>query len=385
MEIEGVLMKFFKDLFHIVIKRKMYRIRIKKMLVNLGILVLSLITVFIIGEFIVRLLYKDKTVLFPRYHTDAQYGQFTLRKIRPNSMFWHTSPDGSWKFTINNQGFRNDRDFEYEKPEGIIRVISLGDSHTQGLEVRQDYTFSAIMEKYLKAQGPNAEVINAGICGFSTAEELLFLENEGIKYKPNFVVLGFFANDFQDNINTNLFKLDENGDLLLQKKQYIPGIKVQNIIYKLPFVKWLSENSYFYSLLFNNTWEYFKTKLAKKSSAKVVEYAIPTQDKFSDYQTDLTSALIQRMYKFCYKNNIKLIIIDIPTIAEKKQIKTSFSDSLYRNITNYSDGCIFSDSLLAEYIGVAEIHKPHGHLHISEFTHTLLGVAAAKKISLLIQ
>lgn len=378
-------MKFLKNLFHMIKKREMFRIRIKNILVNLGVLVLSLIIIFIIGEFIVRSLYKDKTVLFPRYHTDAQYGQFTLRKIRSNSVFWHTSPDGSWKFTINNKGLRSDRDFEYEKPEGIIRIISLGDSHTQGCEVRQDYTFSAIIEKYLKAHGHNAEVINAGISGFSTAEELLFLENEGIKYKPDFVVLGFFANDFQDNIKANFFKLDENGNLLIQKKQHIPGVKVQNIIYKLPFVKWLGENSYFYSLLFNNTWNYFKTKLSKKSSDRVVEYAIPTQDKFSDYQTALTSALIQRMYKFCYKNNIKLIIIDIPTIAEKNQFKTSFSESLSRKIANYSDGYILSDLLLAEYRAIAEIHRPHGHRHISEFTHTLLGIAVAKKISSLIQ
>ena len=378
-------MKFLKNLFHMIEKREIFRIRIKNIFVNLGVLVLSLIIVFIIGEFIVRSLYKDKTVLFPRYHTDAQYGQFTLRKIRPNSVFWHTSLDGSWKFTINNKGLRNDSNFEYEKSEGIIRIISLGDSHTQGYEVRQDYTFSAIIEKYLKAHGHNTEVINAGISGFSTAEELLFLENEGIKYKPDFVVLGFYANDFQDNIKANFFKLDKNGNLLIQKKQHIPGVKIQNIIYKLPFVKWLGETSYFYSLLFNNTWNYFKTTLSKKSSDRVVEYAIPTQDKFSDYQTALTSALIQRMYKFCYNNSIKLIIIDIPTIAEKNQFKTSFSESLSGNIANYSDGYILSNSLLAEYRGIAEIHRPHGHMHISEFTHTLLGIAAAKKISSLIQ
>jgi len=363
----------------------MSKIRIKNILVNLGILALSLITAFIIGEIFVRLLYKENTVLFPRYHTDAQYGQFTLRKIRPNSTFWHTSPDGSWKFTINSKGLRNDRDFEYEKPEGVIRIISLGDSQTQGYEVRQDYTFSVIMEKYLKAQDHNIEVINSGISGFSTAEELLFLENEGIKYKPDFIVLGFYANDFQDNIKANFFKLDEHGNLVIQKKQHIPGVKIQNIIYKLPFVKWLGENSYFYTLLFNNTWSYFKTKLTKEASDRIVEYAIPTQDKFSDYQTALTSALIQRMYKFCHKNNIKLIIIDIPKMVEKKQIKTSFSNSLSENIANYSDGFIFSESLLNEYVGVTEIHRPNGHRHISEFTHTLLGVAAAKKVGLLIE
>lgn len=354
--------------------------RIKNIFANLSLSILVLVTIFSIAEFFVRSLYKDETVLFPRYHTDAHYGQYTLRKIRPNSVFWHTSVDGKWKFTINKQGFRNNNDFEYEKTEGVIRIISLGDSHTQGYEVRQNNTFSAIIEKYLNTHGYKSEVINAGISGFSTAEELLFLENEGIKYKPDVVVLGFDATDYQDNIKADFFKLDENGNLVTQKKEHIPGVRIQNIIYSLPIVKWLSENSYFYSLLFNNTWEFFKAKLSKSSSEKVVEYAIPTQDKFSNYQTALTSALVERMYYFCQKNNIKLIIIDIPQITKENRSKTSFTESMFNTISNYSDGYIFSKSLLADYIGVAEIHRPHGHRHISEFTHTLFGVSIAKKI-----
>lgn len=357
----------------------------KNFFINITIVFVTFLSLFIIAEFIVRALYKDETVLFPRYHTNAQYGQFTLRKIRPNSVFRHTSKDGSWKFTTNSQGFRNYKDFEYKKPAQVIRIISLGDSHTQGYEVRQNYTFSAIMEKYLKTNGYNVEVINAGVSGFSTTEELLFLENEGIKYNPDFVVLGFYANDFQDNIKTGLFKLDEEGSLVIQKKLYIPGVKIQNFIYAIPFVKWLSENSYFYSVLFNNTWNYFKIMRSKKASEKVIEYAIPTKEKFSNYQTALTSALIQRMYKFCYENNIKLIIMDIPRKAGKNKIKTSFSDILFQNISSFSDGFILSEPLLSDYNGVAELHRPHGHMHISEFTHTLLGVAGAKTISVIIQ
>jgi lysophospholipase L1-like esterase len=360
-------------------------IKMKNLFINFSILILALVITFMITEFVIRLIYKDEKVLFPRYHTDVKYGQFTLRRIRPDSEFWHTSPDGSWEFIINKQGFRNYRDFEYNKPEGTIRIISLGDSNTQGYEVRQDYTFSAIIEKYLDNQGYDVEVMNAGVSGFSTAEELLFLENEGIKYKPDFVVLGFFANDFEDNIKANFFRLEQNGNLLIQKTEHIPGVKIQNIIYEIPMVKWLSENSYFYSLLFNNTWNYFKARLSKKASAKVMEYAIPTQDEFTDYQSSLTSALIKRMYNFCHKNNIKLIIMDIPKITAKNRFKTSFSVSLLQTIMNYSDGYVVSDSLLDDYAGVAEIFLPHGHRHISEFTHTLLGVSVAKKIRLLIQ
>ncbi len=361
-------------------KRKMNIVKIRSILANLSLSILVLVICFIIAEFVVRSLYKDETTLFPRNHTDAQYGQFTLRKLRPNSVFWHTSKDGSWKFTINKQGLRNYKDFDYSKTEGTIRIMSLGDSNTQGYEVSQDYTFSAVLEKSLNAQGHRAEVINTGISGFSTAEELLFLENEGIKYKPDFVVLAFYANDFRDNVKANLFKLDKNGNLVIQKKEYIPGVKIQNIIYELPLVKLLSENSYSYSLLFNSVWNYLKTRVAKKASNRIMEHAKPTKHRFSDYHFALTSALIKRMYGFCRKNNIKLIIVDIPRIADGKQIKSSFYGSLSQDIPKYSDATIFSDSLISDYAGVAEIHRPHGQRHISEFTHTLLGVSIAKKI-----
>ena len=189
------------------------------MTINVGLLVASSLAALGAGEFIVRVLYKDTVTLMPRYHTDAEYGEFTLRKIRPNSVFWHTTVDGSWEFITNASGFRNTEDFDYEKPE---------------------------------REGYNAQVINTGVSGFGTAEALLFLENEGIKYRPDAVVLGFYANDFVDNVKAGFFRLNPDGSLSIEKKQHIPGVRVQNLIYSLPLVPWLSEHSYFYSLLFNN-------------------------------------------------------------------------------------------------------------------------------------
>jgi hypothetical protein len=359
--------------------------KLKNTFKNIGLLLLVALVFFMIAEIVVRFIYKDETVLFPRYHTDAQYGQFTLRRVRPNSEFWHTSQDGNWKFTTNKQGFRNYKNFNYKKPEGMIRVISLGDSHTQGFEVRQDYTFSRIIEKYLRKDFDNVEVINSGVSGFSTAEELLFLENEGIKYAPDFIVLGFYANDSEDNIKADLIKLKEDGNLEIQKKTHIPGVRIQNVIYTVPLVNWMSENSYFYSLLFNNTWNYFQSRLASKASDRVKEYAVPTQKVFSEYQIALTDALIKRMYKFCQKNDIKLIIIDIPLVFEGNKFKSSFHPSLLKTVQSHSDGYILSDALLYDFDGVAELHVPHGQRHISEFTHSLLGISAAKKIKSLIQ
>lgn len=129
----------------------MRKANIKKISSNIALLLICSIVAFLGGEAVVRLLFKDDILLMPRYHTNTQYGDFTLRKVRPNSVFWHTSVDGSWEFETNAQGFRNRKDFNYEKPEGVVRVLSLGDSHTQGYEVRQDFTFSAEIQNYLNS------------------------------------------------------------------------------------------------------------------------------------------------------------------------------------------------------------------------------------------
>lgn len=334
----------------------------------------------VLSEVVVRALFAEQTVLFPRYHTDVTYGEHTIRRIRPNSQFYHRSVDGRWRFTTNSQGFRNYVDFEYDKAPGVFRVVSLGDSHTQGYEVRQDFTFSAVMERYLRRAGFNAEVLNTGVSGFGTAEQLVLLEQEMVKYRPDVVVLGFFANDLEDNLKSGLFELDAEGNLVEASFRHVPGVRIQNLIYSVPGVRWLSENSYFYSMLFNTTWEFFKVKLARDSAEAVTEFAVPQTESVGEYDIALTSALLRRLHEVCVDQDILLIVLDIPMMAGHQGIATSFPDVLGAEMHESSDVFIESTGLLGEFAGVAEMHVPNGHNHISEFSHLLLGMAAGKAI-----
>ena len=45
-----------------------------------------------------------------------------------------------------------------------------------------------------------------------------------------------------------------------------------------------------------------------------------------------------------------------------------------------SDLFIASEEVLAEFRDIVPLHRPHGHAHITEFTHALLGVAVARAI-----
>jgi hypothetical protein len=349
----------------------------KKLLGNLLVLSVSLLVVFAAAELLVRSLYREESVLYPRYHTDYHYGRYTLRGIRASSDFWHTSADGSWEFVTNKQGFRDRRDFSYAKPQGLLRILSLGDSHTQGYEVRQDFTFTAVAERYLAARGVKAQAINAGVSGFSNAEELAFLENEGYKYRPDVVVLGFYANDFEDTLKAGLFALDGERGLREVKYEHVPGVKIQNVIYAFAPVRWLSENSYLYSLLFNGVWEYFKARLAKQATA---EYAVPQHAGPAPQEVALAAALIERMQRFCAEHGARLIVVDIPQRAGPEAIASSLPQPLKDRLAKGGIELVSSEQLLGRFAGGPEMHVAHGHQHISEFTHSLIGVEIAQRV-----
>jgi len=259
-----------------------------------------------------------------------------------------------------------------------LRVLSLGDSHTQGYEVHQDATFSAVLERYLRSHGTRAEVLNAGVSGFSTAEELAFLENEGYKYQPDVVVLAFYANDFEDNLKADLFGLDKAGGLVEHKHEHIPGVRIQNVIYSIPGVKWLSENSYFYSLLLNNVWEYFKARLTRNALA--TEYAVATESA-SKHEVDLAVALIERMQRFCHNHGIRLIVVDIPAQGKPYHFADSLPPAAQQALKAEQIEYVSSHALFADYDGAVALHVPHGHQHITELTHAAIGVELGRLIA----
>lgn len=101
---------------------------------------------------------------------------------------------------INSHGFR-DKERTYEKGKDVFRIVVLGDSYTEALQVPLEKTFPYILEKRLNlGDSKRFEVINLGISGFGTAQEYLTLNYYGLKYHPDFVILAFFiGNDVRNN------------------------------------------------------------------------------------------------------------------------------------------------------------------------------------------
>jgi hypothetical protein len=99
---------------------------------------------------------------------------------------------------INSHGLR-DREYAVIKPPHTFRILALGDSFTYGDGVALEETWVKGLEHRLNQQlgdiGVHFEVLNAGIPGYNTHQELIHLRDVGLQFDPDLVVVEFTLND----------------------------------------------------------------------------------------------------------------------------------------------------------------------------------------------
>jgi lysophospholipase L1-like esterase len=78
---------------------------------------------------------------------------------------------------------------------GGFRAIVLGDSITFGNLLPVEATYAEILQTMLDGSGARYEVLNFGVGGYDTLQEVALLENRGLSYKPDLVVVAFCLND----------------------------------------------------------------------------------------------------------------------------------------------------------------------------------------------
>src|SRR5262249_30259020 len=122
--------------------------------------------------------------------------------LRPGAGAWEVDEGVAWT-KINSAGYR-DLERTESKPQGVYRVAVLGDSCTEARQVDLDKTFISLADTELnrrKCYGERkVEVLNFGIGGVGTGQELLLLRERVWKYNPDMIVLQFYAgNDMYNN------------------------------------------------------------------------------------------------------------------------------------------------------------------------------------------
>ena len=118
-----------------------------------------------------------------------------------------TATTRGFPLTINSLGLR-DREHPYVRPSDTRRILVLGDSYAWGYGVGDQDVFAHVLEQNLRSAGMPWEVINSGVSGWGTDQQYLFLQDEGLRYAPEIVVVAFFiGNDIDNNSAANQYAL----------------------------------------------------------------------------------------------------------------------------------------------------------------------------------
>jgi lysophospholipase L1-like esterase len=96
---------------------------------------------------------------------------------------------------INAMGFRGPLP-DQPKPEGRRRILSTGDSSFYGFGVNDDEVFTHQLGADLVVQGLDVDVINAGVGGYTIAQHMLVMAEQGWALEPDLLIL---ANVWSDN------------------------------------------------------------------------------------------------------------------------------------------------------------------------------------------
>jgi hypothetical protein len=161
---------------------------------------------------------------------------------RGGQRFWQENPHLGWFHVPNMEGVyqkpcfstwvgfnsRGLRDVEHDldKPDDVYRIVILGDSYVEALQVKLEESFPRVLETLLNEVnlGKRFETINLATTGFGSDQQYLSLKHYGLEYKPDLVILAFLTgNDVRNNYHVlerkdnnapkPFFVLDQNAEL----------------------------------------------------------------------------------------------------------------------------------------------------------------------------
>ena len=183
--------------------------KLKNLTINLGLTFTTLIFTITVGEIGLRIAGIKSP---PPLRIDLELDDNSPYTFKDPYRGWGGNPNGKsfWngegipsEINMNSGGFR-DYERSKTKPKNGFRIALLGDSFTEAIHVKLEDTHGAIIEQNLQQcpvlKDRKVEVMNFGVQGYGTAQELMTLRHHVWDYSPDLVMLVFFAaNDLRNN------------------------------------------------------------------------------------------------------------------------------------------------------------------------------------------
>lgn len=180
-----------------------------------ALVLVSLVVALILSELLLRHYLRHTQGFFSMQLLNAETRGDTLRVRNPHALsaivrlspnprlIYDLTPDKKMRFGgrslfINRHGCRDSGDYTVAKPDGVKRIIGIGDSGMFGWGVHQDEDYLSALESNLNVHsaGPRYEVLNMAVPGYNTQQEVETLRAKGLRFSPDIVIVGWCANDY---------------------------------------------------------------------------------------------------------------------------------------------------------------------------------------------
>ncbi|HZS11796.1 MAG TPA: SGNH/GDSL hydrolase family protein [Nitrospirales bacterium] len=144
--------------------------------------------------------------------------------------------------TINAKGYRGP-DVPYARTPGRPRVVVLGDSYVWGFGVPERDMFTARLQEGI----PGLEIVNLGVSGYGTDQELLLYRDEGRRYRADAVMVVVAVNDLASIMERTEsviygkphFVLDDQGGLTLENYPVVQTPLFKRVLVRMAWQSYL--------------------------------------------------------------------------------------------------------------------------------------------------
>lgn len=228
--------------------------------------------------------------------------------LKPNGLL------NKGKDKINKEGYRGDVYAIKKKNAFTSRIVCVGDSITLGLGVRNNETYSYFLEKELNAHNSKTkwEVINLGVNGYNTINEVEMIKTRGLSFSPDLIILQYYIND---NSNMSDLNIRDFGEKLVENHR---------LLYFMvnPFTKFLAKSKLFLFCAVR-----FKTlKISNMDTFKWWK----TSDYF--YEGNIVSNGLKDFKRLSVKYHFKPLVL----ISPEFEFKNNFNEyqNTYKEVIN---------------------------------------------------
>lgn len=306
--------------------------------------------------------------------------------ICSNELGWRGAPnhtenndtDGYVHQVSYNTAGMHDTEHQFAKPENTFRILILGDSFTQAVQVGEKETAHQVLENLLNrhSQTNKFEVISAAVTGWSTGQQLIYFRNEGRLYQPDLVFLMVYVgNDVIGNLPGEGRTLEGRNCyapyFVMCEDQfdvtpwlYAPGIKPAkgecSSIKRL--LTTILGKTYQYSRLYAQIEPLFPDRRYSSQTPYYPLY-LPEENSEFDYAWEITIATINQIHREVKSNGAELIVVLISPadVVAYSQLNANEREAIYNKAPDLRNAQLdlphrkLSESLLIEGIPVLDL------------------------------